>query len=52
MEGDKYSEDALNCFRDTGRKVVCVCVRESLFLHACVCVCAHEVEEEEGEVGG
>ncbi len=35
MEGEKYSEDALNRFRDTGRKEVCV--RESV----CVCVCVH-----------
>ena len=44
MEGEKYSEDALNCFRDTGRKEVCVC--QSLFV--CVYVREYEVEEEEG----
>jgi len=48
-----FSEDALNCLRGTGRRggvcvCVCVCVFDSLFSS----VCAYEVEEEEGEVGG
>lgn len=49
MEGEKYSEDALNCFRDTGRKR-CACV--SVCIKVCLCVCVYvreyEVEEEEG----